>query len=149
MVAMSATVTVEPFSIEPHPGHARLRKIVLDRAFGGLLGPANFDAMYLRQAYRPLMLHTDGTFVGEVTDYLLMMKFGEMHVRGGEGVTRPTFFKTPEGWGISFIDQFARPQTIAQGRFLERMLASLEASPATVAVPVAVGDLIVLSFAHV
>jgi protein CsiD len=274
MEAMSAGVSLDPFSTQPHPGHARLRRIVLDpqrlraffaavahvdvqqleyvpfmrfvladefdRAFGGvlstlhaivrdratggftigvggvtanaddyvkfgtaishLLGPANFDAMsgtyyarftvehtddsdsYLRQAYRTMMLHTDGTYVAEVTDYLVMMKFAEAHARGGESrlihlddwadlddfasdpiahvampysaaasknvgapVTHPTFFKTPEGWGISFIDQFARPQTIAQGRFLERMLASLEASPATVAVPVAVGDLIVLN----
>jgi protein CsiD len=71
-------------------------------AIGATLGPANFDAMsstyyarfsvkhtdasdsYLRQAYRPLTLHTDGTFVDEPTDWLLMMKFAERDARGGE-----------------------------------------------------------------
>jgi protein CsiD len=169
-------------------------------AFAHLLGPANFDAMsgsyyarftvehtdasdsYLRQAYRTMMLHTDGTYVAEATDYLLMMKMQERHAHGGETrlihlddwadleaftsdpiagvpmpyqgaasknvgapVSHPTFFRTPDGWAISFIDQFARPQTIAQGRYLERMLASLEASPATAEVPLPVGDLIVLN----
>jgi protein CsiD len=174
--------------------------IKLATAFSHLIGPANFDAMsgsyyarfivehtdtsdsYLRQAYRTMMLHTDGTYVSEATDYLLLMKFAEAHARGGESrllhlddwealdaftadplahvampyagaasknvsevVSHPTFFRTPDGWGISFIDQFARPQTIAQGRYLERMLTSLEASPATHEVPLPTGDLLVLN----
>lgn len=174
--------------------------VKLGTAFSHLLGAANFDGMsgtyyarftvehtdasdsYLRQAYRTMMLHTDGTYVSEATDYLLLMKFEERHARGGESrflhlddwadlehfiadpiahvampyvgaasknatepVSHPTFFRTPEGWGISFIDQFARPQTIAQGRYLERMLASQEASPATKATPLPVGDLVVLN----
>jgi protein CsiD len=67
-----------------------------------LVGPSNFDAMsgtyyarftvkhtddsdsYLRQAYHTLTLHTDGTFVDEPTDWLLLMKFFEEHARGGE-----------------------------------------------------------------
>jgi protein CsiD len=67
-----------------------------------LIGPANFDAMsgtyyarfvvkdtdasdsYLRQAYRLFTLHTDGTFVDEATDWLLMMKFAERNAVGGE-----------------------------------------------------------------
>nr|WP_295111821.1 glutarate dioxygenase GlaH [uncultured Caulobacter sp.] len=71
-------------------------------AIGHLLGPSNHDAMsgtyfarflvkdtdnsdsYLRQAYRLFTLHTDGTFVSEATDWLLMMKFAEDNAVGGE-----------------------------------------------------------------
>lgn len=71
-------------------------------AIGHLLGPSNHDAMsgtyfarflvkdtdasdsYLRQAYRLFTLHTDGTFVSDATDWLLMMKFTEDHAVGGE-----------------------------------------------------------------
>jgi hypothetical protein len=68
-------------------------------AVGHLLGPGNHDAMsgtyyarfvvkhtdnsdsYLRQAYRLFTMHTDGTFVSEATDWLLMMKFAEQNAR--------------------------------------------------------------------
>jgi len=71
-------------------------------AVGHILGPANHDAMsgtyyarflvkhtddsdsYLRQAYRLFTMHTDGTFVSEATDWLLMMKFAETNAIGGE-----------------------------------------------------------------
>jgi protein CsiD len=71
-------------------------------AIGHLLGPGNHDAMsgtyyarfvvkhtddsdsYLRQAYRLFTMHTDGTFVTEATDWLLMMKFAEQNAIGGE-----------------------------------------------------------------
>ena len=71
-------------------------------AISYLVGPSNFDAMsgnyyarfevkhtdesdsYLRQAYHTLTLHTDGTYVDEVTDWLLMMKFEERNAGGGE-----------------------------------------------------------------
>ncbi|KWR86651.1 glutarate dioxygenase GlaH [Cupriavidus sp. IDO] len=71
-------------------------------AIGHLLGPSNHDAMsgtyyarfvvrhtdnsdsYLRQAYRLFTMHTDGTFVSEATDWLLMMKFAEQNAKGGE-----------------------------------------------------------------
>ena len=71
-------------------------------AVGHLIGAANHDAMsgtfyarflvkhtdasdsYLRQAYRALTLHTDGTFVEEATEWLLMMKFAEENAVGGE-----------------------------------------------------------------
>jgi glutarate dioxygenase len=67
-----------------------------------LIGTPNFDAMsgtyyarftvknndnsdsYLRQAYRLFTLHTDGTFVEEPTDWLLMMKMDEQNAVGGE-----------------------------------------------------------------
>lgn len=66
-----------------------------------LLGIPNFDAMsgnyyacftvvdadssdsLLRQAYRPLTMHTDGTFVNQTTDWLLMMKMEESNAAGG------------------------------------------------------------------
>jgi protein CsiD len=71
-------------------------------AVSHLAGPANRDAMsgsyfarfvvkhsvegdsYLRHAYRNLALHTDGTYVEEATDWLLMMKLGEHDAEGGE-----------------------------------------------------------------
>ena len=71
-------------------------------AIGHILGPSNHDSMsnkyyarflvkhtdssdsYLRQAYRLFTMHTDGTFVTEATDWLLMMKFDEQNAVGGE-----------------------------------------------------------------
>lgn len=71
-------------------------------AVAHLVGTSNFDAMsgtyyarfsvqdtdnsdsYLRQAYRLFTLHTDGTFVDEATDWLLMMKLDERNAVGGE-----------------------------------------------------------------
>jgi protein CsiD len=76
--------------------------IRMGTAIGHLLGPCNHDAMsgtyfarflvkdtdnsdsYLRQAYRLFTLHTDGTFVSDATDWLLMMKFAEDNAVGGE-----------------------------------------------------------------
>ena len=39
---------------------------------------------YLRKAYLNMDLHTDGTYVKEVTDWLLMTKIEEKNVEGGE-----------------------------------------------------------------
>jgi protein CsiD len=169
-------------------------------AISASLGPANFDAMsgtyyarfsvrhtdasdsYLRQAYRPLTLHTDGTFVDEPTDWLLMMKFAEQHARGGETrvlhlddwaelarfsehrlaardliykapasknvsvpMKRRTFFDADGKPGIRFIDQFVHPESIEEAAYLHDMLASAEADPATKAIPLPAGDLIVLA----
>ncbi|WP_100400075.1 glutarate dioxygenase GlaH [Bacillus sp. FJAT-44742] len=76
--------------------------ILFSTALSHLIGEPNFDAMsgkyyarftvkdtdnsdsYLRQAYRRFTLHTDGTFVDEPTDWLLMMKMAEEHAVGGE-----------------------------------------------------------------
>lgn len=70
-------------------------------AIAHLIGIPNFDAMtgkyyarfavehedtsdsYLRQAYRDMALHTDGTYVTESTDWILMMKLAERHAVGG------------------------------------------------------------------
>ena len=76
--------------------------VIFATAISYLLGSSNFDSMsgkyyarfsvkhtdnsdsYLRQAYRLFTLHTDGTFVDEPTDWLLMMKMVEENARGGE-----------------------------------------------------------------
>ena len=41
---------------------------------------------YLRKAYTNLDLHTDGTYVKEKTDWLIMTKMEEQNVSGGESV---------------------------------------------------------------
>jgi protein CsiD len=76
--------------------------VIFATAISHLIGSSNYDAMsgkyyarftvndtdnsdsYLRQAYRLFTLHTDGTFVDEPTDWLLMMKMVEQNARGGE-----------------------------------------------------------------
>ncbi|WP_368503276.1 glutarate dioxygenase GlaH [Alkalihalophilus sp. As8PL] len=76
--------------------------VIFSTAIAYLLGTSNHDSMsgkyyarfsvkdtdgsdsYLRQAYRLFTLHTDGTFVDEPTDWLLMMKMVEQNARGGE-----------------------------------------------------------------
>ena len=75
--------------------------VILATAIVHLIGIPNFDAMtgkyyarfvvqhedssdsYLRKAYRKLYLHTDGTYVSEITDWLLMMKMAERNANGG------------------------------------------------------------------
>src|SRR5699024_3822027 len=74
--------------------------VIVATAITHHLGLPNFDAMsgkyyarfevrdtdnsdsYLRQAYRLFTLHTDGTFVDEPTDWLLMMKMVEENAVG-------------------------------------------------------------------
>ena len=76
--------------------------VLFSTALTHLVGTPNFDAMsgkyyarftvkdtdnsdsYLRQAYRLFTMHTDGTFVEQRTDWLLMMKMHEENARGGE-----------------------------------------------------------------
>ena len=76
--------------------------VKLSTGLAYLVGNPNFDSMtgkyyarfhvkhsdssdsYLRKAYRNLDLHTDGTFVKEKTDWLLMTKMEEINVKGGE-----------------------------------------------------------------
>ncbi|WP_104749263.1 glutarate dioxygenase GlaH [Helicobacter cynogastricus] len=71
-------------------------------AFVHLIGRSNFDQMtgqfyarwavlntdnsdsYLRKPDKPLELHNDGTFVNEVTDYVLMYKIDEQNMQGGD-----------------------------------------------------------------
>ena len=78
--------------------------IKLSTAISHLIGNPNHDSMagkyyarfhikhedasdsYLRKAYINMDLHTDGTYVKENTDWLLMTKIEEQHVEGGETV---------------------------------------------------------------
>jgi protein CsiD len=71
-------------------------------AVSHLIGMPNFDSMsgkyyarfsvehsdssdtFLRKAYTTVKLHTDGSFLSEATDWLLMMKFEERNAIGGE-----------------------------------------------------------------
>ena len=93
--------------IEPDIKNSKFDKdffVKLSTALVYLVGIPNFDSMtgkyyarfhvkhsdssdsYLRKAYRNLDLHTDGTFVKEKTDWLLMTKMEETNVKGGESV---------------------------------------------------------------
>ena len=76
--------------------------VKLSTALAHLIGIPNHDSMagkyyarfvvkhedksdsYLRKAYRNMDLHTDGTYVKEITDWLLMTKIDEQNVEGGE-----------------------------------------------------------------
>ena len=76
--------------------------VKLSTAITHLIGTPNYDSMagkyyarfhvkhednsdsYLRKAYRNMDLHTDVTYVKEVTDWLLMTKIEEQNVVGGE-----------------------------------------------------------------
>jgi len=76
--------------------------VKLSTAVAHLIGIPNHDSMtgkyyarfvvkhedssdsYLRKAYRNMDLHTDGTYVKEVTDWLLMTKINEQNAKGGE-----------------------------------------------------------------
>ena len=76
--------------------------VKLSTSITHLIGNPNFDSMvgkyyarfhvkhdddsdsYLRKAYTNMDLHTDGTYVKEKTDWLLMQKIEEENVKGGE-----------------------------------------------------------------
>ncbi|MDC0974497.1 glutarate dioxygenase GlaH [Candidatus Pelagibacter sp.] len=78
--------------------------VKLSTAITHLIGTPNHDSMadkfyarfhvkhedksdsYLRKAYINLDLHTDGTYVKDVTDWLMMTKVEEKNVKGGESV---------------------------------------------------------------
>ncbi len=76
--------------------------VKLSTAIAHLIGIPNYDSMagkyyarfyvkhedrsdsYLRKAYKNMDLHTDGTYVKEITDWLLMTKIEEKNAEGGE-----------------------------------------------------------------
>ena len=76
--------------------------VKMSTALAHLIGNPNHDSMagkyyarfivkhedksdsYLRKAYTNMDLHTDGTYVKEVTDWLLMTKIEEQNAEGGE-----------------------------------------------------------------
>ena len=91
---------IGPKNINSKVDHTFLVK--LSTAIAHLIGIPNHDSMagkyyarfivkhedksdsYLRKAYTNMDLHTDGTYVEEVTDWLLMTKIDEQNVEGGE-----------------------------------------------------------------
>ena len=93
--------------IEPDIKNSKFDKdflVKLSTGLAYLVGLPNFDSMtdkyyarfyvkhsdssdsYLRKAYSNMDLHTDGTYVKEKTDWLLMTKMEEINVKGGESV---------------------------------------------------------------
>jgi protein CsiD len=93
--------------IEPEISNKKFDKdflVKMSTGFAYLVGNPNFDSMtdkyyarfyvkhqdasdsYLRKAYTNLDLHTDGTYVKEKTDWLIMTKMEEQGVSGGESV---------------------------------------------------------------
>lgn len=58
---------------------------------------------------------------------------------------RPVFFTGEHGLSVSFIDQFAQPRSRREARYLHDLSAAMEASTATLEVPLPVGDLVVLN----
>jgi protein CsiD len=93
------------FLIGPKNIHSKINDnflVKLSTAIAHLIGLPNYDSMagkyyarfivkhedesdsYLRKAYRNMDLHTDGTYVKETTDWLLMSKLNEQNVQGGE-----------------------------------------------------------------
>ena len=93
--------------IQPEMNNKKIDKdflVKLSTGLAYLVGIPNFDSMsdkyyarfyikhqdssdsYLRKAYTNLDLHTDGTYVKEKTDWLIMTKLEEHNVTGGESV---------------------------------------------------------------
>jgi len=93
--------------VEPEADNKKFDKdflVKLSTGLAHLVGTPNFDSMsgkyyarfhvkhqdssdsYLRKAYTNLDLHTDGTYVNEKTDWLIMTKMEEQNVSGGESV---------------------------------------------------------------
>ena len=91
--------------VEPEIKNKKFDKdflVKLSTGLAYLVGNPNFDSMtdkyyarfhvkhedasdsYLRKAYRNMDLHTDGTYVKEVTDWLVMTKLEEKNAEGGE-----------------------------------------------------------------
>ena len=93
--------------VEPEIDNKKFDKdflVKLSTGLAYLVGNPNFDSMtgkyyarfsvkhqdssdsYLRKAYTNLDLHTDGTYVKEKTDWLIMTKMEEQNVNGGDSV---------------------------------------------------------------
>ena len=93
--------------VEPEINSKKFDKdflVKLSTGLAYLVGNPNFDSMtgkyyarfyvkhqdssdsYLRKAYTNLDLHTDGTYVKEKTDWLIMTKMEEQNVNGGDSV---------------------------------------------------------------
>ena len=173
--------------------------VLLSTAISHLIGLPNLDSMsgkfyarftvkntddsdsYLRKNRR-LELHTDGTYVNEKTDWVLMQKLESLNCKGGESlilhiddwkeldkfynhplanediqwssppsknvsskVYHPVFFNENELPCISYIDQFAEPQNMEQGLYLNDISESLEKDTNTIAIEVPVGSMLIIN----
>ena len=56
-----------------------------------------------------------------------------------------TFYQSVDGLSICLIDQFAYPENMEQAAYFKEMSDSLERSPWTTAVPIPVGDMLLLN----
>jgi len=174
--------------------------VLLSTAISHLIGLPNLDSMsgkfyarftvkhtddsdsYLRQAYRRLELHTDGTFVDEKTDWVLMQKLESLNCKGGESlilhiddwsdldkfynhplankdilwssppsknisskVYHPVFFNENELPCMSFIDQFAEPQNMEEGIYLNDISESLETDTNTIAIDIPDNGILIIN----
>ena len=152
--------------------------VKLSTAISHLIGKPNQDAMagkyyarfhvkhedksdsYLRKAYTNMDLHTDGTYVKEVTDWLLMTKIEDLFnnsigkqsfVWGSPKsknieykVEHPLFSTDEQGKPcISYIDQFPEPKNMEQGLFLQKLSDSIENSKNKITTKLPVSSLIV------
>jgi protein CsiD len=63
----------------------------------------------------------------------------------GQIIQRRTFYKRNDAPCICFIDQFAYPETVEQAKYLENLSVSMETCKATIALPLPIGDMIVLN----
>lgn len=173
--------------------------VLLSTAISHLIGLPNLDSMsgkfyarftvkntddsdsYLRKNRR-LELHTDGTYVDEKTDWVLMQKLESLNCKGGESlilhiddwsdldkfynhnlaneniqwgsppsknvsnkVYHPVFFNENELPCISYIDQFAEPQNMEQGLYLNDIGESLEKDTNTIAIEIPVGSMLIIN----
>jgi protein CsiD len=168
--------------VEPEINNKKFDKdflVKLSTGLAYLIGNPNFDSMtgkyyarfhvkhqdssdsYLRKAYTNLDLHTDGTYVKEKTDWLIMTKMEEQGVENGESVIlhlddwehldelsnnpvgQQDFKKDKDGKPtISYIDQFPEPKNMEQGLFLQRLSDCLEESKNKVEFPLPTGSTI-------
>lgn len=96
----TGALLINPLGIDKMEQGDEMVKIAT--AFVHLIGRSNFDSMsgkfyarwavvntdnsdsYLRQPQKPLELHNDGTYVNEITDYVLMYKIDEQNMKGGD-----------------------------------------------------------------
>lgn len=152
--------------------------VKLATAVAHLIGRSNFDAMsgqyyarfvvknvdnsdsYLRQPHRVMELHNDGTYVEEITDYVLMMKIDEQNMQGGNSLLlhlddwehldhffrHPVFDVDQQGRPVMrYIDQFVQPKDFEEGVWLSELSDAIETSTGILSVPVPVGKFLLIN----
>lgn len=160
--------------------------VKLATAVAHLIGRSNFDAMsgqyyarfvvknvdnsdsYLRQPHRVMELHNDGTYVEEITDYVLMMKIDDWehldHYFRHPLARRPMRFAAPPSKNVSkdvfhpvfdvdqqgrpvmrYIDQFVQPKDFEEGVWLSELSDAIETSKGILSVPVPVGKFLLIN----